>query len=80
MPAEEHELEQLRPASFAITYRMLGSVSEAEDVVLGGPDHRRPSRSSRLSTTDGAATGEHASSRRLAAAPVATSRTGADQF
>jgi hypothetical protein len=33
MPAEEHELEQLRPASFAIAYRMLGSVSEAEDVV-----------------------------------------------
>jgi RNA polymerase sigma factor (sigma-70 family) len=33
MTAEEHELEQLRPASFAIAYRMLGSVSEAEDVV-----------------------------------------------
>jgi len=33
MPAEEHELERLRPASFAIAYRMLGSVSEAEDVV-----------------------------------------------
>ncbi|MGA2012688.1 MAG: RNA polymerase sigma-70 factor [Solirubrobacteraceae bacterium] len=33
MSAEEHELEQLRPASFAIAYRMLGSVSEAEDVV-----------------------------------------------
>ncbi|MGI8713657.1 MAG: sigma factor-like helix-turn-helix DNA-binding protein [Solirubrobacteraceae bacterium] len=32
MPAEEHEFEQLRPASFAIAYRMLGSVSEAEDV------------------------------------------------
>jgi RNA polymerase sigma-70 factor (TIGR02957 family) len=30
---EEHELEQLRRASFAIAYRMLGSVSEAEDVV-----------------------------------------------
>ncbi len=30
---EEHELEQLRPVSFAIAYRMLGSVSEAEDVV-----------------------------------------------
>ena len=33
MTAEEHELEQLRPGSFAIAYRMLGSVSEAEDVV-----------------------------------------------
>ncbi len=33
MTAEEHELEQLRPTSFAIAYRMLGSVSEAEDVV-----------------------------------------------
>src|ERR1700689_5983099 len=33
MIAKEHELEQLRPASFAIAYRMLGSVSEAEDVV-----------------------------------------------
>jgi len=33
MSAEEHELEQLRPASFAIAYRMLGTVSEAEDVV-----------------------------------------------
>src|SRR6202171_4293490 len=33
MTAEEHELERLRPASFAIAYRMLGSVSEAEDVV-----------------------------------------------
>jgi RNA polymerase sigma-70 factor (TIGR02957 family) len=33
MTAEEHELERLRPASFAIAYRMLGSVAEAEDVV-----------------------------------------------
>jgi RNA polymerase sigma-70 factor (TIGR02957 family) len=33
MTAEEHELEQLRPASSAIAYRMPGSVSEAEDVV-----------------------------------------------
>src|ERR1700709_2694646 len=33
MTAEEHELEQLRPGSFAIAYRMLGSVTEAEDVV-----------------------------------------------
>ena len=29
----EQLLEELRPASFAIAYRMLGSVSEAEDVV-----------------------------------------------
>ncbi len=33
MTVEEHELEQMRPVSFAIAYRMLGSVSEAEDVV-----------------------------------------------
>jgi RNA polymerase sigma factor (sigma-70 family) len=33
MSAESHELERLRTASFAIAYRMLGSVSEAEDVV-----------------------------------------------
>jgi RNA polymerase sigma-70 factor (TIGR02957 family) len=33
MTTEEHELERLRPVSFAIAYRMLGSVSEAEDVV-----------------------------------------------
>jgi RNA polymerase sigma-70 factor (TIGR02957 family) len=31
--SEERLLEQLRPASFAIAYRMLGSVAEAEDVV-----------------------------------------------
>jgi RNA polymerase sigma-70 factor (TIGR02957 family) len=29
----ERDLEQLRPRAFAIAYRMLGSVSEAEDVV-----------------------------------------------
>jgi RNA polymerase sigma-70 factor (TIGR02957 family) len=33
MTEREDLLEQLRPASFAIAYRMLGSVSEAEDVV-----------------------------------------------
>jgi len=32
---DEHELEQWRPTAFAIAYRMLGSVSEAEDVVQG---------------------------------------------
>ena len=30
---EEQLLEELRPRAFAIAYRMLGSVSEAEDVV-----------------------------------------------
>jgi RNA polymerase sigma-70 factor (TIGR02957 family) len=32
-PAEVELLEELRPAAFAIAYRMLGSVAEAEDVV-----------------------------------------------
>jgi RNA polymerase sigma-70 factor (ECF subfamily) len=33
MTDREHLLEGLRPGSFAIAYRMLGSVSEAEDIV-----------------------------------------------
>ena len=33
MTAREELLEELRPVAFAIAYRMLGSVSEAEDVV-----------------------------------------------
>ena len=33
MSDREQLLEELRPAAFAIAYRMLGSVSEAEDVV-----------------------------------------------
>lgn len=33
MTEEEQTLDELRPVSFAIAYRMLGSVSEAEDVV-----------------------------------------------
>jgi RNA polymerase sigma-70 factor (TIGR02957 family) len=33
MTARDALLQELRPASFAIAYRMLGSVSEAEDVV-----------------------------------------------
>lgn len=33
MTRHEHLLDELRPVSFAIAYRMLGSVSEAEDVV-----------------------------------------------
>ena len=32
----ENEFDELRPAAFAIAYRMLGSVSEAEDVVQEG--------------------------------------------
>src|SRR5436309_15875205 len=33
MSTAEQLLDELRPVSFAIAYRMLGSVSEAEDVV-----------------------------------------------
>jgi RNA polymerase sigma-70 factor (TIGR02957 family) len=33
MTDHEHMLDEMRPVSFAIAYRMLGSVSEAEDVV-----------------------------------------------
>ena len=33
MSTSEQLLRELRPASFALAYRMLGSVSEAEDVV-----------------------------------------------
>lgn len=33
MTDHERLLDELRPVSFAIAYRMLGSVSEAEDVV-----------------------------------------------
>ena len=33
MTDREQLLDELRPVSFAIAYRMLGSVSEAEDVV-----------------------------------------------
>ena len=33
MTEDERLLDELRPASFAIAYRMLGSVAEAEDVV-----------------------------------------------
>ncbi len=32
----EQEFDELRPSAFAIAYRMLGSVSEAEDVVQEG--------------------------------------------
>ena len=33
MSLEADQFEELRPQAFAIAYRMLGSVSEAEDVV-----------------------------------------------
>jgi RNA polymerase sigma-70 factor (ECF subfamily) len=33
MTEREHLLDELRPVAFAIAYRMLGSVSEAEDIV-----------------------------------------------
>jgi len=33
MTDRERLLDELRPAAFAIAYRMLGSVSEAEDIV-----------------------------------------------
>ena len=33
MTGRERLLDELRPVAFAIAYRMLGSVSEAEDVV-----------------------------------------------
>src|SRR3954463_4369745 len=32
----EEDFDELRPSAFAIAYRMLGSVSEAEDVVQEG--------------------------------------------
>ena len=32
----DEEFDELRPSAFAIAYRMLGSVSEAEDVVQEG--------------------------------------------
>src|ERR1044072_9531709 len=33
MTDRDHLLDELRPVAFAVAYRMLGSVSEAEDVV-----------------------------------------------
>ena len=33
MTARERLLDELRPGAFALAYRMLGSVSDAEDVV-----------------------------------------------
>src|SRR3954452_22205964 len=35
-PMTEQEFDELGPSAFAIAYRMLGSVSEAEDVVQEG--------------------------------------------
>jgi DNA-directed RNA polymerase specialized sigma24 family protein len=37
MTDRERLLDELRPVSFAIAYGMLGSVSEAEDVVQAAP-------------------------------------------
>jgi DNA-directed RNA polymerase specialized sigma24 family protein len=45
MTDQERLLDELRPASFAIAYRMLGSVSEAEDVVQEALLWSRPMRS-----------------------------------
>jgi RNA polymerase sigma-70 factor (ECF subfamily) len=51
MSDRERLLDELRPVAFAIAYRMLGSVSEAEDVVqealrrrvaARADHHRRP--------------------------------------
>jgi DNA-directed RNA polymerase specialized sigma24 family protein len=40
----EQESDELRPSAFAIAYRMLGSVSEAEDVVQQGFLHLHRAR------------------------------------
>jgi DNA-directed RNA polymerase specialized sigma24 family protein len=52
MTDRERLLDELRPVAFAIAYRMLGSVSEAEDVVqetlLGSITRSRAASRSRL--------------------------------
>jgi DNA-directed RNA polymerase specialized sigma24 family protein len=49
----EEELDELRPSAFAIAYRMLGSVSEVEDVVQEGFLRlRRPRRRSAAARAD----------------------------
>jgi RNA polymerase sigma-70 factor (TIGR02957 family) len=51
----EEEFEALRPSAFAIAYRMLGSVSEAEDVVQEGflRLHRAHERGERIQSPRG---------------------------
>ena len=41
----EEQFDELRPSAFAIAYRMLGSVSEAEELVQEGLLRCRGSRS-----------------------------------
>jgi RNA polymerase sigma factor (sigma-70 family) len=62
--SDSHEqlLKELRPGAFAVAYRMLGSVSEAEDVV----------QEALLRTHAALARGEEVSSPRASAATVAT--------
>jgi RNA polymerase sigma-70 factor (ECF subfamily) len=62
MTDRERLLDELRPVSFAIAYRMLGSVSEAEDVV----------QETLLRVHQALDAGEHIASPRAYAATVAT--------
>jgi RNA polymerase sigma-70 factor (ECF subfamily) len=68
-PHEEELLEELRPAAFAIAYRMLGSVAEAEDIV----------QESLLRVHDALGRGERIESPRAYVATVAT-RLAIDQL
>ena len=50
----QEEFDELRRSAFAIAYRMLGSVSEAEDVVPEGPPphHRAREGGERIEVLD----------------------------